>query len=229
MAALAGCLAVAPCAFAAPPAAPPNSFGIRLVGVAAESRDFGLARSYIVERVAPGADVVRLVEITNNTSTFREIAVYPAAAGLRQGRFEFGPGHRSNELSRWTSVGATVLRLPPGSKRLDTVRIHVPSKTSGGERYAVIWAQLSEPAAAPGGLTLVNRVGIRMYVTVDAGGPPAARFSIGSPIAKRSSSGTPFVVAQIHNTGPIHTRDPRQLSTLTRDRAASARGPSQSR
>jgi len=200
-AALVGGLAVTPCALAAPPAAPHDSFGIRLVGVAADSNDSGLARSYIVERLAPGTTVVRLVEITNNTSALREIAVYPAAAALRQGRFEFGPGHRSNELSRWTSVGATVLRLPPGSKRLDTVRIHVPNTTSGGERYAVVWAELSEPAAAPGGVTLVNRVGIRMYVTVGARDSPAARFSIGSPIARRSSSGTPFVVAQIHNTG----------------------------
>ena len=201
LAALAGCLAVVPSAFAAPPTAPPDSFGIRLVGVAAGSRDSGLSRSYIVERLAPGADVMRLVEISNNTSTFREIEVYPAAAGLRRGRFEFGPGHRSNELSHWTSVDATVLGLSPGSKRLVAVRIHVPSKTFGGERYAVIWAQLSEPAATPGGVTLVNRVGIRMYVTVDAGGSAPARFSIGSPIAKRSSSGTPFVVAQIHNRG----------------------------
>ena len=94
-----------------------------------------------------------------------------------------------------------VLRLPPGRKTLAKVTIHVPKEASSGERYAVIWAEVSDPAPAAGGVTLVNRVGIRMYLSIGPGGAPPANFVIRSLAAKRSATGEALVVARVHNSG----------------------------
>ena len=152
------------------PTARSGSIGIRLVPVAGDSRDGPLARSYIVDRLAPGTSIRRRVEIINTTRTTANVAVYPAAASLRRGVFGFAPGHSHNELSSWTTVSRGLLRLSPGRKTFDTVTVHVPEEVSSGERYAVVWAEVSEPAPAAGGVTLVNRVGIRMYLSIGPGG-----------------------------------------------------------
>ncbi len=51
------------------------------------------------------------------------------------------------------------------------------------------------------GVTLVTRVGIRIYLSVGPGGPPAADFTIDSLTAERSPEGHPMVLATVHNTG----------------------------
>lgn len=48
---------------------------------------------------------------------------------------------------------------------------------------------------------MVNRVGIRLYLSVGPGGAPAADFTIDSLTAQRSSDGQPMVRAAVHNTG----------------------------
>jgi hypothetical protein len=182
-------------------AADRGSIGIRLIDVSAASRDNPLARSYIVDRVAPGTSIRRRVEIINTTRSTKDVAVFPAAASLRRGRFAFAPGHTRNELSGWTSISRAVARLTPGAKAFETVTIKVPRNASAGERYAVIWAAVSAPAPAAGGVTLVNRVGVRMYVSIGPGGAPPSNFVIESLTAKRSATGQPLVVAKVRNSG----------------------------
>ena len=177
-----------------------GSVGIRLVDVSARSGNDPRERSYIVDRIAPGTTIRRRVEVSNSTRSTVEVAVYPAAARLSSGRFAFGPGHSQNEVSSWISVSRAVLRLAPGSKALETVTITVPPRASAGERYAVVWAEVSaSPVAA--GVTLVNRVGVRAYLSIGPGGAPPTNFAIGSLVAKRSATGQPLVVAEVHDTG----------------------------
>jgi hypothetical protein len=197
---LVGILGPAGYAVAATPKPPAGSggIGVRLV-VPAALRNDPHANSWIVERVAPGTTVRRRVEIINSTRSTEDVAVYPAAANLGRGKFGFAPGYSRNELSGWTSVSREVLRLSPGSSAFATVTIHVPKRASSGARYAVVWASVSAPGA--GGITLVNRVGIRLYVTVGLGGAPSSNFVIGRLEAKRSETGEPLVVAQIRNSG----------------------------
>lgn len=183
------------------PTASSGSIGIRLVDVPADSRDDPLARSYIVDRLAPGTSIRRRVEIINRTPATAVVAVYPAAAGLIAGKFEFAPGHSRNELSSWTSVTRAVLRLPAGAKAFETVTIDVPEEASSGEHYAVVWAEVSSPAPVAGGVKLVHRVGVRMYLSIGPGGAPPSNFSIGVLTAERSETGEPLVVARIDNTG----------------------------
>ncbi len=193
----------APSALASVPDQPlsaSGSIGVRLVGAPAGSRN-ARGRSYIIDRLAPGTTIRRRVEISNDTRSTAEVAVYAAAAGLRRGRFEFAPGHGQNELSSWTSVSRSVLHLPSGARALETVTIKVPRKASSGERYAVIWAEIAAAAPVAGGVRLVNRVGIRTYLSVGPGGLPRSDFSIGKLSAKRSPGGDPLVVATVRNTG----------------------------
>jgi hypothetical protein len=189
-------------ALAAPtrPTADSGSIGIRIVDVPPDSsRNDPLALSYIVNRLAPGKTIQRQLEVSNSTRSTVAVAVYPAAAGLRQGEFVFGPNHGKNELAGWTSVSRDVVRLQPDTRASETVTIRVPKDAAAGEHYAVIWAEVS--TSGSGGVKLANRVGIRMYLSVGAGGVPPSNFVIGPLLAKRSASGQSLVVARIHNTG----------------------------
>jgi hypothetical protein len=176
-----------------------GGIGIRIVDVPADSSTDPLAFSYIVNQLVPGTTVQRQIEVGNTTRSMRTVAVYSAAASLRKGQFTFAPSHKKNELSGWTSVSQGVLRLQPGTKTLVTVTIRVPKDASSGERYSVIWAEVSTSGA--GRVKLANRVGIRMYVSVGPGGAPPSNFAIRSLVARRSTSGRPFVIAKIHNSG----------------------------
>jgi hypothetical protein len=54
---------------------------------------------------------------------------------------------------------------------------------------------------AGGGITAVNRVGVRIYLSVGEGGEPASDFAITSFEARREADGKPSVAATVHNTG----------------------------
>jgi hypothetical protein len=181
--------------------AAPGGIGIRPLDAPPGSRD-PLARSYIVDRLTPGARLSRRVEISNTTHTTVVVAVYAAAANVDHGLFRFASGRSSNELSSWTSVSRPVLHLAPGAKAVERVNVDVAGEAPAGERYAVVWAAVSAAAPAVGGVTLVNRVGVRMYISVGAGGALPSSFAIGSLVAARSRAGKPSVAARVRNTGP---------------------------
>jgi hypothetical protein len=177
-----------------------GGIGIRLADAPTDPSDL-LARSYIVERLAPGTSVSRRVEISNTTTATADVAVYVAAAGLRQGQFAFAADRTQNQLSTWTSVSQDVRALQPSSTAVEMVTINVPKHASPGLRYAVVWAQVTASAPAAGGVTLVNRVGLRIYLSVGGAGAPDANFAIGPLSAKRATDGEPLVVAAIRNSG----------------------------
>ena len=200
LALLAGFIVPASSALAATPSTGSGSIGIRLVDVPADSGHDPRARSYIVDRLAPGTTIRRRVEITNSTRSTVDVAVYPAAAGVSRGTFVFAPGRSQNEVSSWISVSRAFLRLPPGNKAFETVTINVPEEASAGERYAVVWAEVSA-SPTEGGVTLVNRVGVRTYLSIGPSGALPSAFEIGSVTARLSAAGRPLVVAMIHNNG----------------------------
>jgi hypothetical protein len=219
-----GILFPASSAVAAAPARAVGGIGVRLVAMPGDSRVGPLARSYIVQQVAPGTSLRRRVVISNTTRSTVVVAVYPAAASLHRGAFMFGAGHSPNELTGWTSVSRAVLRLSPGTGMYETVTIHVPRNASSGERYGVIWAAVSAPAPAGGGVTVVNRVGVRMYLSIGPGGAPPSNFAIGPMTAERSATGESIVVATIRNSGK-RTLDIRGTLTLSNGPGGLRAGP----
>ena len=129
------------------------------------------------------------------------VELYSAAATIVKGSFLGADGHTPNELSTWVSVDPDAVDAPAGGVTTATVTVAVPADAPPGEQYGVVWAETGSPPLAAGGISQVSRVGIRLYLSVGSGNPPAANFSIDSLTAERSPEGRPTVVAAVHNTG----------------------------
>jgi hypothetical protein len=180
---------------------PLGSIGIRLLDVPVSDADDPRARLYIVDHVAPGAVIERRVEVSNTTSSNLTVALYAAAAAIEGGSFIGAASHTTNDLSSWTSVSPATPQIPAGGTVIAAVTVTVPADAAAGEGYAVVWVEARTSARDGDGVTEVNRVGVRIYLSVGAGAAPAANFTIDSLTAERSKHGNPVVVAAVHNTG----------------------------
>jgi hypothetical protein len=195
------CLLACTSVVAAPADASKGSLGVQLLDVPTTARLDPRARLYIVDHVAPGTVVRRRIQVSNSTTSATDVAIYPAAATIAKGTFVGAAGHTRSELSTWNSVRPDAPRMRAGARRSVVVKIAVPRDAAPGERYGVVWAETRSTPATGDGITQVNRVGIRLYLSVGPGGPPAANFTIDSVTAKRTRNGHPMALATVHNTG----------------------------
>jgi hypothetical protein len=179
-----------------PPAAV-TGIGVRLIDPPPSSLTNPLARVYITGAVAAGSRLTARVEVSNTTAHSQTVSVYAAGASMQGRTFTFDDGHAKNELSSWTTLDRRELRLAPHTATIVAVAVKVPRGASRGERYSVVWAAVR--ASATASVQLVNRVGVRMYVSV--GGEAAPRYTVSTPRASRSAGGTPRIRATIRNTG----------------------------
>lgn len=191
----------APPAQAAGSSAPAGSIGLRLLDIPANVTDDPRARLYIVDHVAPGAVVERRIDVANGLPDATTINLYSGAASISDGAFLGAEGRTPNDLSTWTSVDRESPTVPAGGSVTATVTITVPADAAPGEQYGVVWAEVAAPPSSGGGVTVVNRIGIRIYLSVGLGGAPAADFLVGTLTAARSAEGQPMVVASVQNTG----------------------------
>jgi hypothetical protein len=178
-----------------------GGIGLRLLDVPSAASPDPRARIYIVDHLAPGTVIHRRIEISNTTASGARVVLYPAAASLGGGSFLGAEGHARNELSTWTRVRPGASRIATGKRMNAVVTIAVPRDAAPGERYGVVWAEVRSAPPGDGGITQVNRVGIRLYLSVGPGGRPAADFKINAVTATRSPDGQPVVIASVHNTG----------------------------
>lgn len=178
-----------------------ETVGIRIVDVPTTRADDPRARQYVVDHVAPGTTISRRVEVSNDTPSSQVVQLYPAAASIVGGNIQFGEGRAANDLTGWTKVDPPEVRPAAGGKVMATVTIDVPAGASPGERYGVVWAEVASPPPAGGGVTAINRVGVRMYLSVGPGGEPASDFAISDFQAQRTPEGTPQLAATVRNTG----------------------------
>jgi hypothetical protein len=185
----------------APLAAAAGGIGVRLVDAPVAARNDPRARVYIVDHLSPGTVIHRRIQVSNTTASTAHIVLYPAAATIAKGSFLGAAGHTPNDLSTWTSVRPSASDVPAGGRVTATVTITVPRDAAPGEQYGVVWAEARSAPIAGGGVVHVRRVGIRLYISVGPGGPPAANFTIDTLTAKRLPDGQPMVLATVHNTG----------------------------
>ncbi|HVB27011.1 MAG TPA: BACON domain-containing carbohydrate-binding protein [Mycobacteriales bacterium] len=188
-------------ASAVPANAVAQGLGIRLLDAPVALRDDPRARVYIIDHLAPGAVIVRHVEVSNGSAVAHHILVYPDSAEIAGGSFRPDAGHGTNELTSWITVTPTTMDLGPQQQAVATVTIAVPANASSGERYGVILADQPPPASASGLVRSEVRVGIRIYLSVGPGGAPPSDFSISTLTAGRTAAGVPTVAAQVHNSG----------------------------
>ncbi|MFF4207771.1 peptidase [Streptomyces sp. NPDC001796] len=175
--------------------------GIKLLDAPESRRADPRAHAYIVDHVAPGSTIERRVEVTNESSTPMHVNVYAAAATIANGKFTFAPERTPNELTGWTSLDTADLDLAASeTARVRTV-IRVPRDAAAGERYGVIWAQTGALTDRSHIMTMLGRVGVRMYIDVGPGGEPPSDFKIERLYPTRARDGRGEVRARIHNTG----------------------------
>ncbi|HUR77119.1 MAG TPA: hypothetical protein VMZ22_04160 [Acidimicrobiales bacterium] len=177
-----------------------GSISIGLAEAPTNRADDPRAKVYIVDHVKPGTTISRRVKVTNSTDATQSIETYAAAASVRNGEFRFGDGRAVNELTTWTKVETPADAYAPGEEKLLAVTIKVPDNASEGERYAVIWASVAS-AESGNAISAVNRVGVRVYLSVGPGGEPPSDFEITGMRAKRTAAGDPLIAATVKNTG----------------------------
>lgn len=128
-----------------------------------------------------------------------DVPLYVGGATIQDGAFlPAGREDKADPLTSWASVDPQRITVPAGGREMATVRIVVPPDAPNGERYGVVWAELP---AGGGEVEVVNRVGVRIYLSVGVGEEPASDFELDSLQASRSSSGEPVVSARVTNTG----------------------------
>jgi hypothetical protein len=186
-------------AAALPRTADSGTVGIQLLEAPAAKRADPRAKLYIIDNLRPGTTIHRRVGVTNHTQKPLRISLYASGATIQGGAFTPAAGHTQNEMSAWISVAPSALNVAPGAQAKAEVTIAVPQGATNGEQYGAVWA---EPPAAnsANGVAEVNRVGIRVYLSV-GNGEPASDFRIESMTAARAADGRPLVKAQVHNTG----------------------------
>ena len=174
--------------------------GIRLLEAPVSLQNDPRAQVYIIDHVAPGATFSRKVAVSSTADSPVQVQLYSGSATINGGSFNGEPVGQTNDLSTWITVSPSSVTIPPHGEVTATVTIAVPQNASSGERYAVVWAQPPE-STGNGGISVINRVGIRVYLSVGTGAAPPIDFTINSLTAARNASGIPYVTAQVHNTG----------------------------
>ena len=177
-----------------------HGLGIRLMDASVSRKDDPRARIYIDDFVNPSTTVIRHVEDSDCTGKPMHVQVYPVASSIEKDGWSVAQGHTPNELTSWTDVSPGTLDLAAHEAESVTVTIAVPADASSGERYATIVAELPPPKHG-GTVSVANRVGVRVYLDVGAGGEPPSDFRVSTLTAERDVDGTPVVSAQVTNTG----------------------------
>ncbi|MCO6006502.1 peptidase [Actinoallomurus purpureus] len=179
-----------------------GAIGISLVGTPSDRTDDPRARVFIDDHVDPGTTLTRRLRVDSTSRTPQHVTLYAGAAGISGHRFTFAPGATGNELTSWITLDRSRLALKAHAGESVEATIAVPPWATKGERYAVIWAQVSSVARSrKANIALVNRVGIRTYLDVGPGGEPPSDFTIGEVRPQRTRGGQRTVVATVSNTG----------------------------
>lgn len=181
----------------------PGSFGVRLVDVPISEANNPRALRYIIDHLHPGATISRRILVDNLSPQAGHMIVYPDAATIHGGSFIGDAGQTRSDLTTWISTSRRSVSLAPRASTMVTVTIKVPPDASSGERYGVIWVQETSRVPSAGGIAIteINRVGVRIYLSIGPGGAPPSNFTITSLTATRSAHGQPIVRAQVRNTG----------------------------
>ena len=186
---------------ASTPLPKPSGVGVRLLDIPAATQNDPRARSYIVDRLAPGTTIERRIQVQNNSDSAQSVRIYPGAATIKNGSFIGRSDPAVNELTTWTSINQPQLELPAGQEADALVTIKVPADAAEDEHYAVVWAEVRSAPAKGTNIVQASRIGIRIYLSVGPGNGNPADFNITSFTTARDTDGNPQVTAKVTNTG----------------------------
>lgn len=187
---------------------PTGEFSLRPVRPAtAPARD----RSYVVRTVRPGVELTDRLEAVNLTGAPLDLSL-AAVDSVVGPDGSFAPGTERTAEGAWLEVTPAQVRIPARGTAPVELRIRVPADAAPGDHIATVVAQ---KAGAPsgGGVQFVQRVGVRVYLTVERrqGGVGARSFElralrwVGAPKARAFE-------AEVVNNGDLLVEP---LGTLT--------------
>lgn len=161
---------------------------------------------YIAAQRSPGRTLTRRVAVTNDSRHALAVRMYAGAAQVAGDTFTPLPAGVTNELVGWTSVSPDVVTLAPGTTRTATVAISVPNDARRGSRYGVVWAEVRDPGRAH--VTLVSRVGVRVYLSTGVPSGVGERFTVAAPRVTRRADHRFAITARVRNIGdsPVDVR-----------------------
>jgi hypothetical protein len=188
-----------------PPAARQTKFGVRLIQAPISERNNPRAQGEIVDSLHPGTVRHWVMGVSNLGAGPVRLRIYAAAAVIRRGQFL--PANRQyaqNQLTTWVRVSHWRLFLKAHHSATIKVTIRVPRHAPEGEQYGVVWAQgFNVMQGHHATVTLVNRVGIRIYLAVGPGGGPPTRFTLGAVSGTIARNGAKVASVEVHNTGGL--------------------------
>ena len=155
----------------------------------------------MIDHLNQGDTIRRRIEVSSGLDDPVRLKLYAAGAVVSKGKFRFLDGRTQNEVSSWISIDKSSVEVPSNGSAIAVVTIAVPKDAADGERYAVVWAETPPSSPSNGGVAAIDRVGIRVYLSVGQGGAPPIDFRIESLTAARDDSGRPVVSATVINTG----------------------------
>lgn len=165
----------------------------------AEARD----RSYIVKAVAPGAELADRVLAVNLTDKPLDLEVAPADASITP-EGVFAPGTTATAVGSWITATPGQVRVPPHGTVPVDVRIRVPADAAAGDHIAAVVARKAGEPSGSGNVRVVQRVGVRVYLTVQPTDESSRRGALGRQFEFRSLrwAGDAFE-AEVANTGDL--------------------------
>lgn len=134
-------------------------------------------RSYVVRTVRAGTELADRLEAVNLTDAPLELTLTPVDATILADG-SFAPGTTAAGDGSWLTVSPTRVRVPARGASPVELRIKVPDDARHGDHIAAVVAQRADGATSPGpgNVRLVQRVGVRTYLTVEPRpGEPADR------------------------------------------------------
>ncbi|MBD8506885.1 hypothetical protein HT102_10330 [Hoyosella sp. G463] len=176
--------------------------GIRLMEVPLHLQDDPRAQVYVIDNIEAGDSFDRRLEISNRTGTTQDVDLYVGAADVdAQDGFKVADGAGANELTEWTELDTSEVTLEDRENAEIVLSVDVPEGTEDGERYGVVWAEMTSGEPDEGGAVVVNRVGVRIYLAIGDSDALPADFAITGMTPRRTAEGVAELVVDIDNTG----------------------------
>ena len=190
-------LALAPLALAVPSASASSlvaAAGADITWSIAPSPTAKGARSLFDYAVGPGTQIVDSVDVTNSSAVPAEFLIYATDAINEQATGAFSLLKRDvkpTDLGSWVTTKSDRVTIQPKTKATIPFNLLIPSDATPGDHVAGIVASVLSTGTSKGStVTLEQRVGTRMYLTVSGERVPGV--SVAGVTSGFSASLNPF-------------------------------------
>lgn len=114
--------------------------------------------------ITNGSSRTYTMQVSNTGNILETITVFPAAAYLSPDGGWYPTSDGVNDATAWISLSPQEVTLEPAGAGNVQVAVSVPTGTTPGTYYAVVWAGPQVPSGE--GINIAVQAGIRAYITV---------------------------------------------------------------